>query len=195
MVFTLTKAEGSAELPSTVSKLRIGISWDRTGGGSGMIMSRIKRAKGVDLDLIAIAMQGEAPVRLAYGDSLDPMKNGSIVHTGDNKTGAGEGDDESVICDLFKVPEVVTSIVFVAAAFKKGTSLGAAANVAFTVYDDSDGEAMLDIWPDLLAIGNATAICKVVRQGSGMWSVDFINETGTVTQGDQRSLLMFAKGK
>lgn len=191
---TLTKADGAATLPSGVTKMRVGISWDRTGGGSGRVLGALKRKKGTDLDLIAIAMQGDQPVRMAYGDSLDPMKNGSIVHTGDNKTGAGEGDDESVICDFTKVPGNVTSMVFVAAAFKPGSSFKDAANISFKVYDDSDNEELCDIWPSLLVTGNACAIAKVVKNG-GSWDVHVINEMGQVTQSDQNALMRFAMGK
>jgi tellurium resistance protein TerD len=38
--------------------------------------------------------------------------DGSVEHTGDNLTGAGEGDDEVVLVDLSKVPADVHKIVF-----------------------------------------------------------------------------------
>src|ERR1043166_8910426 len=71
---------------------------------------------------IAVAMQGTDPVRLAGLDSLDPMGNGSLVHSGDNQTGRGDGDDETVTVEFSRIPPQITSIVFVAAAFKKGSS-------------------------------------------------------------------------
>lgn len=187
----LTKEDGPADIPSGVAKLRAGLSWDTTGGGSGGLKGRFKRERGTDLDLLGIAMQGENPVRMAGLDSLDPMKNGSVVHTGDNQTGKGEGDDETIICDLFKIPDVVTSIIFVCAAYKPGSSLAKAANVAMKVYDDSDGAVLCNIWPSLMATGNACRIARVVRSGA-LWQVEVINEMGSVTQGNQNSLMMFA---
>lgn len=38
--------------------------------------------------------------------------NGSVVHTGDNRTGAGDGDDEQVEIDLSLVPESIKRIAF-----------------------------------------------------------------------------------
>lgn len=38
--------------------------------------------------------------------------SGSVKHTGDNLTGAGDGDDEQIKIDLSKIPESVTKIVF-----------------------------------------------------------------------------------
>jgi tellurium resistance protein TerD len=37
--------------------------------------------------------------------------DGSIVHSGDNRTGQGEGDDESVSVDLSKVPADIDRVV------------------------------------------------------------------------------------
>ena len=44
-------------------------------------------------------------------------RDGSIIHTGDNRTGAGEGDDEQIIVDLSGVPSEVSTIVFVVNSF------------------------------------------------------------------------------
>jgi len=38
--------------------------------------------------------------------------NGSVVHSGDNRTGAGDGDDEQIIIDLQAVPASVQKIAF-----------------------------------------------------------------------------------
>jgi len=39
-------------------------------------------------------------------------RDGSIVHTGDNRTGDGDGDDEQILVDLDKIPENIKSLVF-----------------------------------------------------------------------------------
>jgi len=38
--------------------------------------------------------------------------NGAVVHSGDNRTGAGDGDDEQVIVDLQSVPANIQRITF-----------------------------------------------------------------------------------
>jgi tellurium resistance protein TerD len=38
--------------------------------------------------------------------------DGSITHSGDNRTGAGEGDDETVTIELSRVPAEIDKIVF-----------------------------------------------------------------------------------
>ncbi len=44
-------------------------------------------------------------------------KDNSLMHTGDNLTGKGDGDDESIMVDLPSVPPAVAHIVFVVNSF------------------------------------------------------------------------------
>ena len=195
-MITLRKEDGPADLAG-VAKMGVGVSWDPTSGSSGGVLGWAKRQKGTDLDLIAILMSGDQPVRLAGLDSLDPLQNGSVVHTGDNQTGKGAGDDELVEVDFAKVNgSPVTSIVFVAAAFKKGSSFSQARNVSFKVYDGTGGrlDVVADIWPSLLGNHNANAVAKAVNNG-GTWTLEVLDEPGTIRQGDEQALLRFAIGK
>lgn len=195
-MITLKKEDGPADLDG-VTKLGVGVSWDPTSGASGGALGWAKRQKGTDLDLIAVLMAGDTPVRLAGLDSLDPLQNGSVTHTGDNQTGKGTGDDELVEVDFAKVAgSPVTSIVFIAAAYKKGTSFAKARNVSFKVYDASGGSSsqVADIWPSLLGNQNANAVAKATLQGN-VWQLEVLNEPGNVKQGDEQALLRFAIGK
>ncbi|WP_406150776.1 TerD family protein [Streptomyces sp. NBC_01012] len=194
-MITLTKEDGPADLDG-VTHLSIGVSWDPTAGSSGGVMGKIRRKTGTDLDLIAIAVQGADPVRLAGLDSLDPLGNGSLVHSGDNQTGRGEGDDETVTVEFARVPTNITSIVFVAAAFKKGSSFQKARNISFKVYDATGGstQQVADIWPSLLTQDNGCAVAKAVRVG-GSWKLEVINVTGKIKQGDEHALMRFAMSK
>ncbi|MET8412374.1 TerD family protein [Streptomyces sp. NPDC005195] len=194
-MITLTKEDGPADLDG-VTHLSIGVSWDPTAGSSGGLMGKLRRQAGTDLDLIAIAMQGSDPVRLAGLDSLDPLGNGSLVHSGDNQTGRGDGDDETVTVEFARVPANVTSIVFVAAAFKKGSSFQKARNVSIKVYDATGGttQQVADIWPSMLSNDNGCAVAKAIRAG-GAWKLEVINQTGRIKQADERDLMRFAVNK
>ncbi|MEU0301675.1 TerD family protein [Streptomyces sp. NPDC006175] len=194
-MITLTKEDGPADLDG-VTHLSIGVSWDPTAGTSGGVMGMLRRKTGTDLDLIAIAVQGSDPVRLAGLDSLDPMGNGSLVHSGDNQTGRGDGDDETVTVEFARIPANITSIVFVAAAFKKGSSFQKARNISFKVYDATGGSAqqVADIWPSLLTQDNGCAVAKAVRFG-GTWKLEVINTAGKIKQGDEHALMRFAISK
>jgi len=194
-MITLKKEDGPADLDG-VTHLSIGVSWDPTAGSSGGVVGKLRRKTGTDLDLIAIAMQGAEPVRLAGLDSLDPMGNGALMHSGDNQTGHGDGDDETVTVEFAKMPPNVTAIVFVAAAYKKGSSFQKARNISFKVYDATGGSSqqVADIWPNLLSQDNGCAVAKAMRVGDS-WKLEVINVTGKIKQGDEHALMRFAISK
>lgn len=191
-MITLRKEDGAADLAG-ITKMSVGVSWDPSSGTSGGILGIARRKKGVDLDLIAILMQGAEPVRFAGLDSLDPLGNGSVAHTGDEQTGAASGDDETVHVTFDKVPSAITSIVFVAAAFKKGSSFEKANNISFKIYDATGGtsQQVADIWPSLLGTDNANAIARAVRSGPA-WQLEVLDRKGKIKQGDMQALLRFA---
>ncbi|MET7289307.1 TerD family protein [Streptomyces sp. NPDC005573] len=194
-MITLTKEDGPADLDG-VTHLSIGVSWDPTAGSSGGVLGVLRRKTGTDLDLIAVAMQGREPVRFAGLDSSDPMGNGSLIHSGDNQTGRGDGDDETVTVEFARIPPQITSIVFVAAAYKRGSSFQKARNISFKVYDATGGSSqqVADIWPSLLTQDNGCAVAKAIRVG-GTWKLEVVNVTGKIKQGDEHALMRFAISK
>ncbi|GHB25551.1 MULTISPECIES: TerD family protein [Streptomyces] len=194
-MITLKKEDGPADLGG-VTHLSIGVSWDPTVGSSGGLLGKLRQKAGTDLDLIAVAMQGAEPVRLAGLDSLDPLGNGSLLHSGDNQTGRGDGDDETVTVEFARVPSNITAIVFIAAAYKKRSAFHNARNISFKVYDATGGttQQVADIWPSLLTDDNGCAVAKAIRDGAS-WKLQVINETGKIKQGDERALMRFAVSK
>lgn len=194
MSMSLSKADGPADLPG-VTGLHIGLSWDTSTGGAGALLGKLRELKGTNLDLLAYAMQGDKPVSYAGLDNQDPEPG--IHHTGDNKTGKADGDDELVQVDFTKVPAEITSIVFGAAAFQKGTSFGKAKNVKIRVYDATGGSPteVAVVRPSLLGNANFIGVAKATRRsGAAGWSFEVIDKTGTITQGKPDSLLRAAVG-
>ncbi|MGV9413547.1 TerD family protein [Nocardia sp. NPDC003693] len=190
-MITLRKEDGAADLGG-ITKLSVGVSWDPSAGSSGGVLGIARRKRGVDLDLIAILMQGAEPVRFAGLDSLDPLGNGAVLHTGDEQTGAASGDDETVHVTFGNVPTAIDSIIFVAAAFKKGSSFEKANNISFKIYDATGGstQQVADIWPSLLGTDNANAIARAFRNGPD-WQLEVLDRKGKIKQGDMQALLRF----
>ena len=112
---SLTKESGSS-----LTKVTMGLGWDAVkkkkvlgmfGGGDTAI----------DLDASAVLFDADKKaVDIVWFRQLK-SKDGSIVHTGDNLTGDGDGDDEKIIVDLAGVPASVTSIVFTVNSFRGQT--------------------------------------------------------------------------
>ncbi|MGK2882731.1 MAG: TerD family protein [Mycobacterium sp.] len=191
-MITLKREDGAADLAG-ITKMSVGVSWDPSAGSTGGVLGLARRKRGVDLDLIAILMQGPEPVRFAGLDSLDPLGNGSVLHSGDEQTGAAAGDDETVTVTFDQVPGGIDAVIFVAAAFKKGTSFEKANNVSFKVYDSTGGTSaqVADIWPSLLGSENANAVARAFRNGNA-WQLEVLNRKGKIKQGDKQALLRFA---
>ncbi|MBF0177751.1 MAG: TerD family protein [Magnetococcales bacterium] len=88
-----------------LTQILVGLGWD----------ARATDGADFDLDASAFLLKADGKVR-ADSDFVfyNNMRStdGSVEHVGDNRTGAGEGDDESLKIDLAKVPTEVQKIVF-----------------------------------------------------------------------------------
>lgn len=85
----------------------IGLGWDTN-----------ETATGVDFDLDAsVFILGENKKILSEGHFIfyNNLKSpdGAVEHTGDNRTGEGDGDDESILIDLSKIDSNATEICVV----------------------------------------------------------------------------------
>ena len=94
----------SKEAP-TLKKVHVGLGWDE----------RATDGAEFDLDASAFLLNDQGKVRsdsdFIFYNQLEST-DGSVKHTGDNRTGAGEGDDEVLLLDLERIPAEVKKIVF-----------------------------------------------------------------------------------
>ncbi len=76
----------------------------------------------VDLDVSVLCLMNDGGVvrlpsdafMVFYGNPAKMSPDGAVKHLGDNRTGDGDGDDETVLVDLTKVdPRIVDLAVFV----------------------------------------------------------------------------------
>ena len=89
----------------TMSTVDLGLGWN----------PRATDGKAFDLDAVAFLTGEDGKVRLDgefifFNQKVSPC--GSVTHNGDNRTGDGDGDDETISVDLSKVPQEVAKIVF-----------------------------------------------------------------------------------
>jgi len=94
----------SKEAPG-LNKIAVGLGWD----------ARATDGSGFDLDASAFLIKLDGKVRsdadfCFYNNKV--VAEGAIQHMGDNTTGAGDGDDETVKVELSKVPADVDKVVF-----------------------------------------------------------------------------------
>ncbi|WP_144758379.1 TerD family protein [Curtobacterium sp. 9128] len=159
---------------SDLTQVRLGLGWDAVAAKRGLFGSR-KQAD-VDLDASAIFFDAEGrAVDYVWFNQLR-SKDGSAQHTGDNLTGAGEGDDETIRIDLRAVHAAVTQIVFVISSYSQQT-FDSVQNAFCRVIDDSTPGSPEVVRYELTESGTHTAMvmAKVSRAGSG-WAFSAIGE-------------------
>jgi tellurium resistance protein TerD len=92
----------SKEAPG-LSKVIVGLGWD----------PRVTDGATFDLDGSAFLLRADGKVRndddLIFYNNL-VSGDGSVEHSGDNRTGAGAGDDERLVIDLARVPAEIDKI-------------------------------------------------------------------------------------
>jgi tellurium resistance protein TerZ len=157
---SLSKRDGG-----TLTRVRMGLGWDAV-KKKGLFGSK---SQSIDLDASALLLD-------AGGNLVDQVwfqqlrsSDGSVLHTGDNRTGAGDGDDESIQVDLSRLPAVVKDVVFTVNSFT-GQDFSSIAN-AFCRLIDETTETEIARY-ELTGSGshNAQIMARVTRDGAG-WSM------------------------
>lgn len=165
---SLEKGDGSS-----LTKIFIGAGWDvaKKGGLFGMFSG----GDSIDLDSSAIMFdENNKPLDSIWFGQLQ-SRDGSIKHSGDNRTGDGDGDDEVIHVDLTQVPSQVKSIVFTISSFR-GQTFEKVENAYCRVVDTTTNIEIAKY--NLSAQGNYTAliIAKVYRH-NGAWKMSALGET------------------
>jgi tellurium resistance protein TerZ len=160
---SLTKSSGGG-----LTRVRMGLGWDAV-KKRGLFGSR---SQSIDLDASALLFD-------AAGTLVDQVwfrqlrtADGAVQHTGDNLTGAGEGDDESIIVELGQLPAAVQTLVFVVNSFT-GQNFSQIENAFCRLVDETTGAEVARYELTGSGTHNAQVMSKVARDGAG-WSMTAI---------------------
>jgi stress response protein SCP2 len=149
-----------------LTNVRMAVGWEHS-PTAGFIGSG---AAPIDLDASAVQFAGGQFFDLAFFNNL-ATRDGSVVHLGDNTTGKGEGDDETLSVDLAKVYAKVDTILFLVTSYQ-GHSLEYIRNAYCRLIDDHDVEfARFNITLGVRESGLVMA--KLFRDGDG-WQLGAI---------------------
>jgi len=167
---SLEKTAGSA-----LTKVIMGLGWDAKPVRS--FWGGTKPGQSIDLDASCVMFDEANEIVDTVWFRQLRSKDGSIVHTGDNRTGAGEGDDEQIIVDLTKVPAKVRCLVFVVNSFT-GQNFSQIENAFCRLVDATSGAEVARF--NLTGAGNHTAqiMAKVYRH-SNEWKMHAIGENAS----------------
>ena len=158
----------------TLTHVRMGLGWDAV-KKKGLFGSR---SQSIDLDASAVMYDAKGGVVDQVWFRQLTSTDGSVVHSGDNRTGDGDGDDESVTVHLDRLPVEVTQIVFLVNSFT-GQNFSQIENAFCRLVDETNGQEIARY--ELTGSGTHTAqvMAKVGRDGSG-WSMTAI---GSIANG------------
>ena len=161
----------------------VGLGWDvkNFDGGSEF-----------DLDASVFLLNEQGKCRndldfVFYNNLVSPDK--SVEHTGDNRTGEGDGDDEKIKVHLDKVPSDVHRIAFTVTihdAEHRHQNFGQVMNAFVRLVDEDLGTEILryDLGEDF-SIETAVVFCELYRHGNE-WK---FNAVGSGYQGGLAALV------
>ena len=132
-----------------LKKVLIGLGWDT---------NKYSGCADFDLDASVFCQNDRgmtAPEGFVFYNNLQAY-GGAVQHMGDNRTGAGDGDDEQIMVDLTLIPEDITKIavtVTIDSAEQRRQSFGMVSNSFCRLVDaDTDREvAHFDLGEDFSA--------------------------------------------
>lgn len=108
-----------------------------------------------------------------YNQPVSP--DGSITHNGDNKTGAGDGDDEIITVDLTRISPQVKKLAFVITineAIENGYSFKNIANAYVRVVDKMSGKELAFFnLSDYYDGVTAMTVCEIYNH-NGDWKIN-----------------------
>ncbi|MDR3599762.1 MAG: TerD family protein [Desulfosporosinus sp.] len=154
-----------------LSKIIVGLGWDTN-----------KYSGGADFDLDAsvflIDKNGKAGgiEDFIYYNNL-VGGDGSVIHTGDNLTGTGEGDDEQIKIDLANVPAHVDKVaitVTIHDAIARGQNFGQVSNAFVRIVNEINEQEIMryDLGEDF-SVETALVVCELYRH-QGEWKFNAV---------------------
>lgn len=147
-----------------LSRVRMGLGWEPA-----------YRGKDIDLDASVIAYGPQRNhIDSCYFGKLQ-IVGGAIQHSGDNLTGEGAGDDETITVDLGRLPQDVTGLVFTVNSFS-GQKFTQVAKAYCRLLDAGTGEELVRF--DLTSAEPQTGVmmAKLIRQFTGEWEMTAMGE-------------------
>ena len=166
---SLNKEAGSA-----LTHIVMGLGWDAAkkksflGFGGG--------GQEIDLDASCLMFDAGGALLDAVWFRQLRSKDGSIEHTGDNRTGAGDGDDEQIKVSLQSVPAAVKSLVFTVNCFT-GQDFSQVANAYCRILNSSGQQEVARYDLSVQGSHNAQIMAKLYRHNDE-WKMHAIGENG-----------------
>lgn len=144
-------------------RVAMGLGWDPARGG-----------RDIDLDASAILIDRRGRKSDAVWFMGKSAYGGAVEHSGDNLTGAGDGDDETIEVDLARLPDEVVAVVFTVNSFR-GQKFTEVARAYCRLLDRDSGAELVRF--DLTDSEERTGvIMSVLRRAGAAWEMTAIGD-------------------
>jgi stress response protein SCP2 len=147
-----------------LTRVRMGLDWDPAPG-----------RRNIDLDASVIAFDTSGrKLEIVWFMHLREF-HGAIVHSGDNLTGQGEGDDEQITVDLAGLPPQVTSLVFTINSFK-GQKFTEISRAFCRLVDETSGQELVRFELSDAEPASGVLMAMLRRTAAQQWEMRAIGE-------------------
>lgn len=154
-----------------LKKILVGLGWDTNRYSGGFDFD-------LDASVFMLGKNGKVPSNdefIFYGQTK--YKNGSVIHTGDNRTGEGEGDDESIKVELSKLPDYIQKLVFTVTIYEadlRKQNFGQVDNAYIRIVNEETGNEIcrFDLGEDF-SIENSVNVGEIYLD-EGEWKFEAI---------------------
>jgi len=173
--------------------LRVGLGWDE----QKKSMFSLKSRHQIDCDASIFLLDENGVLRdgknIVYYGALS-HKSGSVMHKGDNLTGEGAGDDETVFIHLSKVPAGISKILFIVNIYAcdvRKQHFGMIKNAYIRIIDNATNEELVRYNLSDNYEGYTTLIVGEVYKNGSEWDFKALGEaTRDVALQDIRDKLL-----
>jgi len=174
----LTKGGGSG-----LKRVMVGLGWDEV--SQGFFSSLFGKKEDIDCDASVILCGADGKLIpgqdikdfLVFYNNLNYMN--AIVHQGDNRTGAGDGDDEQIMVDLQRIPSHIAKLVFVVNIYeadKKKQHFGMVKNAFIRLVDMSNGKEICKFDLSENYSGMTGMVVAEIYRRNGEWKFNAIGQ-------------------
>jgi len=159
---------------------RVDVGLQQAGVGLGWNQNTQASAQEYDLDASAFMLAENGKLvsgdHFVYYNNLESADK-SLKSTGDNRTGEGDGDDESLLVNLEKVDPRVTEIIFVVTIYEaelRKQNFGQVRNAFIRIYDAGNGQEICKYELDEdFSTESAVEFGRLYRR-SGAWKFEAV---------------------
>ena len=150
-----------------LTRVAMGLGWDVKKGKG--LFGLFSGGGEIDLDASCLLFDNSRTLLDQVWFNQLLSRDGSIVHSGDNRTGAGDGDDETITVDLTRLPASVTALVFTVNSFQ-GDTFERIENAYCRLVDAAGGGELARY--DLTGAGSHTGqVMAQLVEREGGWSM------------------------